>query len=161
TVADLGIPSAPKTLDDVRELVNAGFGKYQLGRVLGSGHHGVVFRARRHDGSELALKVLDPAFPHNETEFTQFKAIMQARLNLRHPNLVTLIGIGRHSSCTWLALELVEGESVAQMVSQFQTSGVPGWTEAYRLAVHLARALNMAALHHLVHRSLIPANVLY
>jgi serine/threonine protein kinase len=161
SATDLGLPFAPTSLDDVRQLTNTGFGKFQLGRVLGSGHHGVVFRARRHDGSELALKVLHPAFPHNQTETAQFKAIMQARHNLRHPNLVTLIGIGRHSSCTWLALELVEGESLAEMVSQFQTSGVPGWTEAYRLAVHLARALNFAARHHIVHRSLTPANVLY
>jgi serine/threonine protein kinase len=161
SAADLGIDFAPTSTDDVRQLANTGFGKFQLGRVIGSGHHGVVFRARRHDGSELALKVLDPAFPHNETEAAHFKEIMHARLNLRHPNLVTLIGIGRHSSCTWLALELVEGESIAQIVSQFQTSGVPSWTEAYRLAVHLARALNVAARHHMVHRGLTPANVLY
>jgi serine/threonine protein kinase len=161
SVAELGLEVAPTSLDDVQQLANSGFGKFQLGSVIGSGHHGVVFRARRHDGTELALKVLDPAFPHNQNEAAHFKDIMHARLHLRHPNLVTLLGTGRHSSCTWVALELVEGESMVQTVSQFQTSGVPAWTEAYRLAVHLARALNCAARHQLVHRSLTPANVLY
>jgi serine/threonine-protein kinase len=160
--AELAEPSAPASLDDVRQLANTGFGKFILGPVIGSGHHGVVFRARRsQEGPELALKVLDPAFPHSPLEAAQFKAVMQPRLSLRHPNLVTITGLGRNSSCSWLALELVEGESLAHMVTRFETSGVPGWAEAYRLAVHLARALHFAGRHHLVHRNLTPANVLY
>jgi hypothetical protein len=162
SLSDLGVPTAPASLDDIRQLANTGFGKFILGPVIGSGHCGVVFRARRsHDGPELALKLLDPAFPHSQIEAAQFKAIMQPRLSLRHPNLVSLTGIGRHSTCSWLALELVEGESLAHMVSEFGESGVPAWEEAYRMAVHLARALHFASRHQLVHRQLTPANVLY
>lgn len=160
-LSDFGLSSTPTSLEDVRQLANTGFGKFHLGPVIGSGHCGVVFRARRHEGTEVALKVLDPTFPHSPVEAAQLKAVTQPRLPLRHPNLVTLIGMGRHNSCTWLALELVEGPSLSQIVSEFGASGLPPWTDAYRLAVHLARALHFAARHQMVHRNVTPANVLY
>jgi pSer/pThr/pTyr-binding forkhead associated (FHA) protein len=144
------------------ELTDHLIAQYEIGSVLGRGQCGVVFRARdRKAGHVVALKVLFPGFPLNAGEMQQFASAMRTLLPLRHPNLVTLYNAGRTAPYTWLALEYVEGESLAQTLERMGGSpGKLGWKHALRLGVHAGRGLEFIHRHRLLHGNVTPQNIL-
>jgi serine/threonine protein kinase len=158
--------------DRLDELTGHKLGHFEVGTVLGRGHHGVVFRA--HDlktAQAVALKVLAPEFPKNDAEMQQFARVLKTRLALRHPNLVTLYGGGKTGPYCWLALEHVEGDSAAHLVAQQRAalkakaggdkSKTPlRWRSVLRIATHLARALVFLREQRLLHGNITPRNVL-
>jgi len=79
---------------------------------------------------------------------------------LRHPNLVTLFGAGKKGPYCWVAMEHVQGESLTQVIQRIGVAGMLDWRHAFRVAVHIARALEFAHTHHILHRNLTPQNVL-
>jgi len=109
----------------------------------------------------VALKVLHSAFPQNEEEMQHFVQRMKSAGSLRHANLVTIFQVGRTGPYCWVAMEYVEGESLAHALRRIAPDRLPDWQQAFRLAVHAGRGLHFAAQHHLVHRHLIPQNILY
>jgi serine/threonine protein kinase len=155
-------PAPTLPAERLGELTDHLVAHYEVGPVLGHGHCGVVFRARdRKGGHTVALRVLFPEFPHNAGEMQQFAAAMKTVLPLRHANLVTLYNAGRTSPYCWLALEYIEGESLAQVLERM--GGLPGklgWKHALRLGVHLGRALEFIHGHRLQHGNLTPRNIL-
>src|SRR5262249_8450546 len=60
----------------------------------------------------------------------------------------------------WLALEHVEGVSVATLLQHHGTAGIRDWREAVRVALHVARALAFVHQHQLRHGNITPANIL-
>jgi serine/threonine protein kinase len=159
-------PGAPAgTLAPVQALEGlAGtvLGHFELGSVLGVGHVGVVFRARDlTKNREVALKVLRPEFPASEDERQRFLQIVKALILLRHPNLVLTYGAGRAGNHHWLALEYVEGESVAELIRQAQRADQPDWRPAFRLAVNVTWALQIIHQQKLVHGNVTPQNILF
>jgi pSer/pThr/pTyr-binding forkhead associated (FHA) protein len=144
------------------ELTDHSIAQYEIGSVLGHGHCGVVFRARdRKAGHVVALKVLFPGFPKNAGEMQQFASAMRTLLPLRHTNLVMLYNAGRTAPYSWLALEYVEGESLAQTLERM--AGAPGklgWKHALRMGIHVGRGLAFIHRHRLLHGNVTPNNIL-
>jgi Protein kinase domain/Inner membrane component of T3SS, cytoplasmic domain len=137
------------------------FGHYKLGEVLGRGRCGVVFRAEDvKTGQAVALKVFSPQFPQGNEELQRFAAGMKSLLPLRHPNLVGLLGAGKTGAYTWVAREYVDGESVARVIRRLAKRQQFDEKRAYRVAVHVARALEFARQQRLRHGKINPANVL-
>ena len=62
-------------------------------------------------------------------------AILAAARQLQHPNLVTLYNAGRTGPYWWLSLELVEGESLAEVLRRLGPGTPLPWTRGLRLAV--------------------------
>jgi serine/threonine-protein kinase len=57
-------------------------------------------------------------------------------------------------------MEYVEGESLTDVIARIGTLGMLDWQYAFRVAVHIARALEAAAGHDIIHRNVTPANIL-
>ncbi|MFO0844983.1 MAG: FHA domain-containing serine/threonine-protein kinase [Gemmataceae bacterium] len=153
------LPNVP--LGRLKVLSGHTLSHYQLGKVLGQGHYGVVFHARHvTSGTELALKVLSAEFPQNPAEMKAFVAALKAILGKKHPNLVTLYNAGRTGPYCWLALEYVEGDSLADVLRDADP-GRSYWRSALRLGIQLGRALEFLRKNRLVHGNISPANVLY
>ncbi len=136
-------------------------GHYQVAGILGRGHCGVVYRA--HDlkkDQDVALKVLDAAFPSGAPEMLGFAKALRTRLPLHHPNLVGLHGAGKSGPHCWLDLELVEGESLAQAIERNRDARKIKWRRALNLARDVGRALAYCHQHRLVHGNVTPHNVL-
>jgi serine/threonine protein kinase len=153
------LPHLP--LERLGELAGHTLSHYTLGEVIGQGHHGVVFRARHtKTGTELALKVLSPELPRGADEMRTFVQGLKAVLPLRHPNLVSLYNAGKTGPYCWLALEHVEGDSLAQALREPDARRRSHWKPALRVALHLAQALEQLRQHRLVHGNITPANVL-
>ena len=132
-------------------------GDYEILAEVGRGGMGVVYRAR-HRGLHrpAALKMVlagEFASPAQELRF-RLEAELAARV--RHPNIVQVYEIGSHEGRPFLALEWVEGGSLADRLD-----GTP-WLpdEAAALVETLARAIHVAHGEGVVHRDLKPANIM-
>ncbi|HXG11732.1 MAG TPA: serine/threonine-protein kinase [Gemmataceae bacterium] len=79
---------------------------------------------------------------------------------MAHPNLVTVYGAGKSGPYCWVSMELVEGESLTEVIRRIGVAGMLDWRHAYRVAVHIARALDYAHGNNMIHRNITPANIL-
>jgi WD40 repeat protein len=130
---------------------------YAVECELGRGSMGVVYRARQLRLKRLvALKMILAGPIAGEEQRARFHTEALAAARLQHPNIVQVYEIGDHDGCPFLALELVEGGSLAQ---RLRGAPIPP-DEAARLMETLARAMHYAHAHGVVHRDLKPANIL-
>ncbi len=143
-------------------LVGQTLSHYALDSILAKGATGVVFRARDvNDGQVVAFKALRAEFAKNEEDMQRFVRGMKTVLPLRHPNLVTLLAAGKTGAYCWMAMEYVEGESMTQVIQRLGVAGMLDWRYGYRVAVHIARALDYAHSQSIIHRNVTPANILF
>jgi hypothetical protein len=159
------MPAAARQLqqlrDELERLVGQVLGHYRIAAILGRGRYGVVFRADDlKTGQPVALKVLSPLFPQTDAELGHFAQVLRSTLPLRHANLVRLHGMGKTGMYTWMVRDYVEGESVADLLRRLPAGRRLDWRIAYRVAVHVARALEFARSNHLHHGQVTPANIL-
>jgi serine/threonine-protein kinase len=85
----------------------------------------------------------------------QREAELVARIS--HPNVVQVYGVGEHAGVPYFAMELVDGESLARTLAK---GGPMEPVAALRLAAQIARGLQAAHDHGIVHRDVKPSNVL-
>ena len=130
---------------------------YEIFEEVGRGGMSVVYRARQVSPSRVvALKVLLAGEHADAERRARFLAEADAFARLRHPNVVQIYEVGEHGGLPFLALEFVEGVTLADRLG-----GAPlPPRQAAELAEKLARAIHAAHRAGVVHRDLKPANVL-
>lgn len=134
---------------------------FDIGAVIGEGSSSMVFRAKdTKSGEDVALKVLLPEFSKDEQEMQRFIRAMKTMLPLRHPNLITLLAAGKSGPYCWVSMEYVDGESLTQVIERIGVAGMLDWREAFRVAVQIARVLDYAQEHQIIHRNISPKNIL-
>ena len=133
-------------------------GPYVVRRKLGEGGMGVVWLA--HDPGlerDVAVKVLPSECAKDELYLKRFLREARAAAKLSHPNTVTIYQVGADGSLVYLAMELVDGTSLAEQIE----SGEPmDWREATRAIRDAAAGLAAAHEIGLVHRDIKPANLM-
>lgn len=162
-----GLNEKKPTDSDIQEteglssLVGKTLGKYEIGDVIGKGESSRVFRAKdTSDGKEVALKVMQPSFSSEEDDMQRFVRAMKAMLPLRHPNLITVYAAGKTGVYCWVAMELVEGESMTDVIRRLGVAGMLEWKYAFRVCIQIARALDYAHKEGIIHRNVTPPNIL-
>jgi serine/threonine protein kinase len=130
---------------------------YEVLGLLGSGGMGVVYKARHLKLNRLVALKMILAGPHaGPEEVARFRGEAEAVARLQHPNVVQIYEVGEHDGRPYLALEYVDGGSLADRLG-----GKPQPAdEAARLVRALALAVHAAHQHGVVHRDLKPANIL-
>ncbi len=159
----LAIPVRPVllTAEKLPELSGHVLSHYTVGKLLAKAQSGLVFQA--HDfknDRNVALKVLFPDFSQNEDDLQRFIRAMKTMMPLRHPNLVTLFGAGKTGPYCWIAMELVEGEGLTQIIRRMGTANMLPPKSALMIVQHLAKALEYAHGKNIIHRNITPQNVL-
>jgi serine/threonine protein kinase len=150
----------PATATQLCELVGKTLSHYQVHSVVAKGRSGVVFKATdTRDNQTVALKVLLPEFSSQEEEMQRFVRSMKTVLQLRHPNLISVLGAGKTGAHCWIAMEYVEGESLTQIIKRIGTANMLDWRYALRVAIHTSRALDFAHQHSIIHRNITPTNI--
>lgn len=131
-------------------------GKYHINRTIGSGAYGTVVEATDSIlNRTVALKVLRSGGTTARSMKTHLREA-QALARLRHPNIVTIFDLGQEGGHTFLAMEHVEGESLAVRLRRDALT-LP---EALAIARQLADALAAAHRAGVVHADIKPANVI-
>ncbi|MBI3411203.1 MAG: protein kinase [Planctomycetes bacterium] len=153
--------SEVREVEGLAALVGKTLAKYEIGPVIGKGESSRVFRAKdTSDGKEVALKVMHPSFSSDDDEMQRFVRGMKAMLPLRHPNLVTVYTAGKTGPYCWVAMELVEGESITEIIRRTGVAGMLEWKNAFRICLQIARALEYAHSQGIIHRNVAPPNIL-
>jgi serine/threonine-protein kinase len=134
------------------------FGKYQILAEVGGGGFATVYRAVDTTlDREIALKVLDPLLMREAKWAEGFRREAKAIARLRHPNIVTIHEVGEAEGRLYIAMELVEGGSLAERI---KAEGRLPWDETLALLAQMADALDYAHGEKIIHRDLKPGNVL-
>jgi len=135
-------------------------GPYEIIAPLGEGGMGEVYRARdaRLD-RVVAIKVLSETLAGDSSFRQRFQTEARAISQLSHPHICTLHDIGEHHGATFLVMELIEGETLADRLRRQPGQALPV-VEALRLGGQIAVALAAAHRRGIVHRDLKPGNVM-
>jgi serine/threonine protein kinase len=151
----------PLPAGELHELTGTTLGHFELGSVLGKGQTGAVFKARDVKSFRtVALRVLPAEFPKNDAERQKFVQAVKNMLHLDHVHLIKLYGAGKAGDYHWLSSEYLEGQNLGQILHQGRSSGLHAWEPAYRIAVHIGRALEYAHQHQFIHRNITPTDIL-
>ena len=132
--------------------------RFRLGESLGSGGMGTVFRAEDLlEQRPVAIKILLKG-PHDRQVRERFEREQQILESIDHPGIVSILrhGYAAHGRIPWLAMELLEGETLRQAVSRV------GPMDPDRVASILyacAAALEAAHAQGVIHRDLKPDNI--
>lgn len=140
-------------------------GRYRLGDKLGAGASGAVYRAEDTlIGRTVALKLIhvEDAAPGGSTRtklatVDHFQREAQATGRLHHAHIVTLYDAGQEKGFCYLAMEFVEGETLAQALAR---EGSLALERALRMGVEVADALDFAHAQGVVHRDIKPSNLM-
>ena len=132
-------------------------GPYEIIAPLGAGGMGEVYRARdARLGRDVAIKALPAAFAADPERLARFRREAQTLASLNHANIAAIYGLEEDSGTPHLVLELVEGETLAEHLAR----GAMTRTEAVRVGIQIAAALEAAHEGGVVHRDLKPGNVM-
>lgn len=144
----------------VPEALPQKLGPYRLHRRLGVGGMAETFVASREDAPELVcVKKVLPAFARDRAFVEQFQREAMVAGQLRHPNVVALYDYGADAGELFMAMELVEGIDLAELLQAAPGRHLP--TDVAALVVHdLALGLGHAHQAAIVHRDVTPSNVL-
>ncbi|MCL6502572.1 MAG: protein kinase [Pirellulales bacterium] len=154
------VKAAPQPVP-LKQLVGQAIGPFAIKKLLATGQRGVVFLADdTAEHRQVALKVLWPDVAQREEEIQRFVRAMKTMLPIRHENIVQIYSAGKTGQHVWIAMEYVEGESLTQVIRRIGTKGMLDWRYAFRVAVHIGRALEEAYRHQVIHRNITPANIL-
>jgi serine/threonine-protein kinase len=141
----------PETLPEQR------IGPYQTSAFIGGGGFAWVVAARHEDGTKVALKVLKPKYA-NDKQFTErFLKEAETAGQLRHPNIIRILDIGRDEAHVWFAMPRLK----QSLDNKLGADGSLPEEEVIRSARDIARALAFAHDTGLIHRDIKPQNILF
>ncbi len=132
-------------------------GPYEILSAIGAGGMGEVYQA--HDtklGRDVAIKVLPEAFAHDRERLSRFQREAKVLASLNHPNIAAIYGLEENAGSSYLVLELVPGDTLADRIRR---EGAIPVEETLTIAKQMAEALEAAHDKGIVHRDLKPANV--
>ncbi len=133
-------------------------GPYEILAPIGAGGMGEVYRAKHAKlGREIAIKVLPEAVASDADRRQRFEQEARSASALNHPNILTVYDIGEADGTIYIAMELVEGKTLRELVA----SGEPMPTKKLLdVAVQTAEGLAKAHSAGIVHRDLKPENLM-
>ena len=129
---------------------------YKVLEKIGEGGMGEVYRATDTKLSrEVAIKVLPEPFTQDPQRLARFEREAKLLASLNHPNIAAIYGLEEADGVRFLALELVEGETLAERVAK----GPLPVEEALEVCRQIAEGVEAAHEKGVIHRDLKPANV--
>ena len=132
-------------------------GPYEILNLVGTGGMSHVYRARDSRlGREVALKTLPASMAANRDRLDRFEKEARLASALNRPNIVTIYDIGESNSIPYIAMELVAGSTLREILGQ----GPMPPSQLVNVALQIADGLAKAHDAGIVHRDLKPENVM-
>lgn len=131
-------------------------GTYQIGRQIGEGGMGVVYAAQDLElHRAAALKFLDHPITQGSEVVERFRREARVASSMNHPNVCTVYGAGEHRNRPYIAMELLDGESVKDRIAR----GAMPEKDLLDCAIALADGLDAAHSAGIIHRDIKPGNL--
>jgi serine/threonine protein kinase len=127
-------------------------------RELGRGAMGITYKAFDTNlHCPVALKIINATLTDDASARERFLREARAAARLRHPNVATVLHLGRDGDSCFYAMEFIEGETLEAFIKRKGPLPVP---LALEITSQIARALGAAQVEGLVHRDIKPANIM-
>ena len=131
-------------------------GRYEIRSKLGEGGMGEVYRARDEKlNRDVAIKLLPAGLLENAERLNRFEQEAQAAGALNHANILAIYDVGVHEGAPYVVSELLEGETLRELLDQLQ----PATRKSIDYAIQLAQGLAAAHDKGIVHRDIKPDNI--
>jgi predicted ATPase len=132
-------------------------GPYEIVGPLGAGGMGEVYKARDARLNRcVAVKILPSAFSADSDRLRRFKEEARSASALNHPNIITIYELGQDCSTHYIAMELVEGKMLRDLLGP----GLLPMRKALEIAAQVAEGLTKAHEAGIAHRDLKPENLM-
>ncbi len=140
------------------ELLGQTIGAFTVERLIGQGGFAWVFAGRRTaDGTAVALKVLKPRYAGDQQFESRFRNEARVASELRHPNIVRILDIGKTGEVTYFAMDLYPNS----LASRLARDGPPPEADLLRIARDVTSALAFAHTGGIIHRDIKVDNILF
>ena len=132
--------------------------RYEMLEVIGVGGTAVVYKAKCHRLNRyVAVKILKEEYAQDEEFRRKFHDEAQAVAMLSHPNIVNVYDVSRSGSIEYIVMELIDGITLKEYLSR---RGQLSPKEVTVFATQIARALEHAHSHNIIHRDIKPQNIM-
>ena len=132
-------------------------GPYEILQPIGAGGMGEVYRARdTRLERNVAIKILPAEFASDAERLRRFEQEARSASALNHPNIVTIHELGQEGSTHYIAMELIEGKTLRDLMA----AGSLPIRKALEIAAQVAEGLAKAHEAGIAHRDLKPANLM-
>ena len=132
--------------------------RYEILEQIGTGGMSDVYKAKCHKLNRyVAIKVLKKEFSEDKTFVSKFRAEAQSAAGLTHPNIVNVYDVGDEDGIYYIVMELVEGITLKRYIEK---RGRIPYKEAVSIAIQVAKGMEAAHSHHIVHREIKPQNII-
>jgi serine/threonine-protein kinase len=131
--------------------------RFRIVGSLGHGGMGSVWKAEDtllHQN--VALKILSDQWTDSPAARQRFLREARAAASLSHPSVATVFGAGESGDLVYIALALIDGETVADLVAR----GPLEWSDGVRLGLAVAEALAHAHARKVIHRDITSRNIM-
>ena len=130
---------------------------YEIRSVISRGGMGIVYRALDVNlGRDVALKLLPPSLVADPDRRRRFVLEARTAATLEHPHVAAVYEIAEADGVTFIAMELIRGETLAALLGRGKMKAV----RALELAIEVAEGLAHAHEQGIVHRDLKPGNIM-
>ncbi len=132
--------------------------RYEILDKIGTGGMSLVFKALDHTlNRNVAIKVLKPEFSEDPQFLSKFRTEARSAAGLTHPNIVNIYDVGSEGGANYIVMEYIEGITLKTYIEK---KGRLAFKEAVSIAIQVAKGIEDAHRHQIVHRDIKPQNIM-
>ena len=133
-------------------------GRYEVLEMVGSGGMSYVYKARDNVLNRyVAIKVLRSEYASDQGFLSKFRKEAQSAASLSHPNIVNVFDVGSDQGIQYIVMEYIEGITLKTYIEK---KGRLPFREAVSISMQVARGIEDAHNHNIVHRDIKPQNIM-